>query len=393
MNRPIVLASGLNFTYYTTTAVLTPLLPLYLAAEGYSKAEIGLFMMVGPFVAVFAQPIWGFLSDRFHTTKRIIYLLWLLTVASSVGLFTTHSFSLTFTFMLLLYFFMLPSTPLLDSMSIKIGQQAGVSYGSIRLWGSVGFSTFAIVAGLLLPLFGGITHIGWMYWIIWLVPLSLLAFQRDEQRVAGRKPITFRSMNALLRDRRFVWFLAMVFLLSVPHRMNDAQFGLFITDLGASPWMVSLGWSLAAMSEVPTFALLSRFIQRFHELPLLGIVSGLFTMRWILYALIDDPWVLMFAMTLHAVTYAAFWIIAVQYVMRLVPADMGSSGQSLLSASFIGLAGITGGFLGGWMQQTFGGGSMYGYGAILSGLAMLLFFATHARMRRKEARQASSAAL
>lgn len=383
VKRQITLLRGLNFFYYATSALLTPLLPLYFAEEGYTKPQIGLLMMVGPFVAVFAQPLWGYLSDRFQTIKRIVGLLWGLTIASSVGLFNLHGFAATFAFVLLLFFFVLPSVPLLDSLTIKAALDSGVSYGAIRLWGSIGFSIFAVLSGLLLPLFGGVSHIGYMYWLFWLFPFALLLLLKDEPS-PNRQPVTLRSMGALLKDGRFVWFLLLVFLVSVPHRMNDALYGLYLRDQGGSPWMISLAWGITAISEVPTFVLLSRFMHRYHELALLGIVSFLYALRWLLYAFIHDPWALVAAMALQSVTYAALWIVVIQYVTRIVPEGMRSSGQSLLSASIVGLAGITGGYFGGWVQAEYGGALTYLLGSALAAIAAALFLATHARLRKKQ---------
>lgn len=383
MNKQIYTLRGLNFGYYATQSILLPLLPIYFMNMGYSAQDIGLFMMVGPFVSVFAQPMWGFISDRFQTLKKLVWLLWLLTIAASVGLFTTSGFTPTLIFVLLLYFFMLPSVPLLDSLSIKSTQQAGVSYGSIRLWGSLGFTVLALISGFALDAFGGISSIKYMYWATWIIPLSLLFFLKDEK--SGGSRLTLAAVAELGRNGRFLWFLMLVFLMSVPHRMNDALFGLYIKDMHASDWMVSLAWALASVSEAVTFAFFYRYMHKYHELALLGIASLLFAIRWTIYALVPVPWVLMLLQLTHSVTYAVFWLVAVQYCVRLVPEAMRSTGQSLLSAVFLGLAGITGGYFGGLIQTAWGGSAMYGLGAALCAVTCLLFFGTHTLYRKKGA--------
>jgi PPP family 3-phenylpropionic acid transporter len=120
-------------------------------------------------------------------------------------------------------------------------------------------------------------------------------------------------------------------------------------------------------------------------LALLGIIALLYTIRWILYAYIQNPWTLIFLQASHSITFAAFWIIAVHYAIRLVPAQLRSTGLSLLSAVFLGLAGIIGGMVGGWIKDEWGGASMYGFGAILTFIAAILFFGTHAYGRKKDA--------
>lgn len=381
MSKQMIALRGLTFGYYATQAILLPLLPIYFKQIGYTPQDIGLFMMVGPFVSVFAQPLWGYISDRFQTLKKLVLVLWLLTIASSVGLFYAHGFAPTLAFVLLMYFFMLPSTPLLDSLSIKSTKEAGVSYGSIRLWGSLGFALVAVISGFALDSLGGILNIKYMYWAIWILPLALLFFLKDEKSRGPR--LALGALAQLAQNRPFLWFLLLVFLLSVPHRMNDALFGIYLSDLHAEDWLVSLAWAISAVSEAVTFAFFYRYMHKYHELALLGIVSFLFAVRWAVYAAVPNPWVLTLMQTTHAVTFAVFWLVSVQYCVRLVPEELRSTGQSLLSAVFLGLAGITGGYFGGLIQSAWGGSRMYGLGAVLSAAASVLFLATHSVYRKK----------
>ncbi|WP_409345720.1 MFS transporter [Paenibacillus sp. MBLB4367] len=383
MNSQLAVLRGLNAVYYATTAILNPLLPIYLAGKGYSSQEVGLFMMIGPFTAVFAQPLFGYLSDRFQTLKKIIFPLWLCGLAASFGLFAVTGFTSTFIFSLLVYLFILPSIPLLDSLVIKATHTYGVSYGSVRLWGSIGFSGMALATGLMLPFIGGVDNMKYVYWIAWLLPFLLLLKQKDEKSTAP--PISLKAIGALLGNRPFLWYLLMIFLIMVPHRMNDVLLGLHMSELNASAGMISAAWSIAAFSEIPAFALLSRYMHRFHELALLGIVSILYAIRWVAFALVDDPFILMILQASHMITFAVFWVVAVQYTVRLVPEELRSTGQSLLSAVFLGLAGLTGGYVGGIIQDAWNGSGMYMAGAFLAAVAAVMFLSTHAYQRRKAA--------
>jgi PPP family 3-phenylpropionic acid transporter len=66
-----------------------------------------------------------------------------------------------------------------------------------------------------------------------------------------------------------------------------------------------------------------------------------------------------------------------------LPPEFGSTGQSLLAMVFLGLAGITGGTVGGWISDQWGGASMYIFGASLAFLATILFFGTHTYVRKR----------
>jgi PPP family 3-phenylpropionic acid transporter len=381
MVNQLYILRGLNFSYYSTQAILLPFLPLYFLAKGLTMVEIGFLMTIGPFVAIFAQPMWGYISDRFKTVKSVILLLWILTILSSVGLFMADHFVEYFIYVLLLFFFMMPSMPLLDSISIKVTESRGASYGSVRLWGSVGFTVTAVVSGLIMASIGGIENIRLIYWSIWILPMILIIFLRDEP--APGVTITAKAVYSIFRNRQFLWFLLLVFILMMPHRLNDSLFGVYLGDLGASDKMIGLAWALAAVSEVPTFAILGRYLHRFHELALLSVVSFLYVIRWILYGMISDPGILMYLQASHSITFAVFWIVAIQYVVRLVPKELRSTGQSFFSAVFIGLAGISGGLVGGALNEQFGGASMYYFGAVMALIGGILFLLTHAYNRKR----------
>ncbi|MBD0381130.1 MFS transporter [Paenibacillus sedimenti] len=382
LDKQIVSLSGVNFFYYASSAILLPYLPLYLQQKGYSSVDIGLLMMIGPFVSIFAQPFWGYVSDRFQTVKKIVFLLWVLSLLGSFGLFLTNGFAWTLGFILLLYFFLLPSIPLIDNLVLKSTVQRGISYGSVRLWGSIGFSGVALISGLLLEELGGVSRIPYFYWALWIFPFILLAFIKDEAGSGQR--ITLGTISSIFSNKSFLWFLFMVLLISIPHRMNDALLGLYLSDLGASDSMVSWAWAIAASSEIPVFALLSRYMHRFHELTMLGIASFLYAIRWLLYMFISDPWGLIAMQATAMFTFAVLWIVSVQYVVRLLPEQFGSTGQSILAMVFMGLAGIIGGSIGGWLSDEWGGSSMYLFGTIMAFIAACLFLGTQAYIRRKQ---------
>lgn len=381
-DRQILILRGMNFGQYAILAVLAPFLPLYFANLGYSSSQVGFLMMIGPFVASMIQPLWGYLSDRLQTVKKIIFALWILAIISSVLLFNSGgSYVLTLCFVLALYFCFQPTMPLLDSISVQSAARRGTSYGSLRLFGSIGYSIISLSGGLLLAAVGGIGKLPYLLWAVWVIPLLLSLILRDEP--AEGEGMTLSSIKELFTNKSFLWFLFLVFIISVPHRMNDVMLGLYMKEMGASDAMVGWAWALAAVVEIPVFALIGKYLHRVHEYVLIGIVGIIYTLRWFMYYVSDDPWVLLALQTGAAITYAVFWITSMHYVARILPPQLGATGFSLLSMVYLGLAGMTGGVVGGRLSELFGGASMYLFASIVSLLGGLLFLATEAFSRRR----------
>ncbi|WP_091069712.1 MFS transporter [Paenibacillus sp. NFR01] len=383
-DRQILTLRGLNFWLYAVQAVIAPFLPLYFADKGYTSSQIGLLMMIGPFAASLVQPFWGYISDRFRTVKLLIGLLWIMTVVSGFALFHAHTYALTLVFVLSLYFFFQPSTPLLDSISSRSAARRGASYGSLRLFGSIGYTAISLSAGFLLARMGGISHLSTLFMAAWIVPLILLFFLRDEP--SEGEGINLKAFKELILNKSFLWFLLLVFILSVPHRMNDVMLGLYMKDLGASDAMVGWAWALAAAAEIPAFALLGKYLHKVHEFALIGLVAFIYTLRWLMYYVSDDPWVLLLLQAGACITFAVFWLTCMHYVARTLPPQLIATGISLLSMVYLGLAGVSGGIIGGRLSDAFGGASMYLFAVIVSFIAGFLFLGTHMKRRRQERR-------
>lgn len=379
-DRQLLTLRGLNFWLYATN-VLTPYLPVYFLAKGYTSAQIGFMMMLGPLLAVFFQPLWGYLSDRLGTVKKIVFVLWSIAILCSIGLFLSESYGSTLIFVTLLYFFWLPSIPLMDSLTIKAAERRGRSFGSIRLFGSLGYTAILVACGLLLGKTIAISGISYVYWAAWIVPMLLLISLKDEPAAAERAAL--RSLIPILRNRSFLVFLLLVFLISVPHRMHDVMFSLYLKEAGGTDAMVGWSWALAAVAEIPAFALLGRYIHRVREFNLLAVVCLLYTLRWVLYAVTSEPWALIALQAGAAVTFGVFWITVVHYTVRILPEQLTSTGQSVLAMVFLGFAGITGASLGGWLEDRYDGPAMYVFASIVSFAAALLFLGAERLGRRR----------
>ncbi|MCA0755529.1 MFS transporter [Paenibacillus sp. N4] len=375
---------GLQFWLYATN-VLSPFLPVYFQTKGYSSGQIGFMMMLGPLLAVFFQPVWGYLSDRLGTVKKIVFLLWSLSILSSIGLFAANGYGTTLVFVTLLYFFWLPSLPLMDSITIRATERRGKSFGSVRVFGSIGYTVVLIVGGILLGKWLGISNLSFIFWAAWVVPLVLLFKLRDEP--ASGERMSLQSLKPILKNKSFLWFLLLVFIISVPHRMHDVMFSLYLTEAGGSDSLVGWSWALAAAAEIPAFALLSRYLHRVREFNLIGLVCLLYAVRWLAYAIAKDPWILFALQAGAAVTFAVFWITVVHYTVNILPKQLTSTGQSLLAMVFLGFAGISGGSIGGWLEDRYGGSSMYVFASVVSLIAAIVFFGseTVARRRREAA--------
>ncbi|HEY4553846.1 MAG TPA: MFS transporter [Bacillaceae bacterium] len=380
-----------NFVYYWGISLTVAFLPLLFRYKGMSSGEIGLLLSVGPFVAIFAQPLWGVISDRRQTVKKMILLLLAASLIVSTGVFLGGTFSFLFIAMGLFHFFMSPIQPLTDSLATTYAAENNVNYGSIRLWGSLGFSVAAFVIGLVVGQIG-IGKIGFVYAGIMILSIAISFLLADS---SGKKtPVSLDAIKGTLKNPYYTLFLGAALLLSIPHRMNDSLLGLYMSELGASEGQIGAAWTLAALSEAVVIGVMFILMKRFHLLKLIMFAGLLYSLRWMLYSFASEPGILVLLQAMHSLTFAIFIVASVQYVATVVPTEMLATGQAVFFAIFSGVAGIIGSSAGGYFMDAMGASFVYraGSASALAGTlvcAMLLGLAKKKKNHRKKIQTSS----
>lgn len=249
------------------------------------------------------------------------------------------------------------------------------SYGAVRLWGSVGFTITAVTLAQVFDLLGGVDSLFWMYLPVWssfFIGMFFLKEPRYEDSETD-EVVNMTILKKALTIPSLLVLLALIFVIGMPHRMNDALLSLHMSDLGATSGQISIAWAVAGFSEVFGFLIMGRIMKRYRMLTLLSVVSMLYALRWLLYSITTEPVMLIVLQGMHSITYACFWALAIEFVVQLLPQKLAATGQSMLGMVFFGLSGLAGGVVGGALQESYGGGVMYSIGFILALLGTVGF--------------------
>ncbi|MBS4207788.1 MFS transporter [Bacillus sp. FJAT-50079] len=380
--------SMFNFFYYWAIAVVNAFIPLYLRYKGMGPGEIGIVLAVGPLVAIFSQPLWGVISDRRQNVKKIVLMLLVVTLFTSAALFYSSSLLLVIVAMMVFNFFMSPVQPLVDSMASAYAQDKGVSYGSIRFWGSIGFAFASFFIGYM------IGKIGLQYlWFVYstIIVISFIIASKLTNSQTKRAPITITAMKKTFQNPRYVGFLVAVLFIAIPTRMNDGMLGIYMKHLGATEGHVGMAWMVSSISEAPVIALLYLVMRRVPLLVLIGISGGFYTIRWLLYASFNDPTMLIISQAMHSVTFAILMVASVQYVATVVPREMLATGQTIYFATYSGLGAIIGNSVGGYLMEVYSASFVYQAGAVFAFIGMLICFAMQIKYKNQPLQEQSVA--
>ncbi|QOR65887.1 MFS transporter [Cytobacillus suaedae] len=349
---------------------LFPLLAVYLNdTVGLTGAQIGTIMSISPVVTILTQPVWGLISDYTQKPKLVLTITIICTAIIGVGYSFVESYIWFILFAALLAVTQSAVVPISDSMALSYVQKTKGNYGSIRLWGALGFAVAVLIVGNLSETFS--LSIIFYVFILMLLVSSVFAWKLPDE--SNPMQINIKTgVSRLVKMPRFLLFLLTTFLIFGPILSNNFYFGLYIRELGGTLTGVGIAFMLGAGSEAPFMKFAGQWIQKIGMLQvviLAGLISGL---RWILY-FFDPPLYLVFA-TIVAQGFSVGLYIpaALQYVRDISPGEVRVTAVSLYSAVGNGLGTWFCTFVGGFILEAFSINHLYLFYGLLTIIGLML---------------------
>ncbi|MBT2716023.1 MFS transporter [Bacillus sp. ISL-57] len=369
--KAIRLLKSFNFLYFGLLAIFIPFLPVYLADQGLRPAQIGFIIGTGGFVTLITQPLWGMISDKTRTIRKVLLLLIFFSSVIGYFLYDSSSYLQLILFAMLLYFFLMPIDPLTESLNFTMAEKSGISYGSIRTYGALGYAVISLITGYVMSYFGA-NSLALLFAGIGLISF-IVSWMMPDAPVSG-KPVTLSSLKHFFSNKETLLFLLLVFICAVPARMNDTFLGVYIRELGGSAKLVGLTWFLAAGSEIVVFALSFWWLRKGKEIIIISFAAAFFFIRYFVSAWITDPQLLAYLQVMQLLTFPIFYSAAIQYLYRIVPVEWRATGQTVLALLFFGVSGIIASYIGGAIYGAYGGKTLYLFISFISFIGMVFAF-------------------
>lgn len=366
--KAIRLLKSFNFLYFGLLAIFIPFLPVYLADQGLRPAQIGFIIGTGGFVTLITQPLWGMISDKTRTLRKVLLLLIFFSSVIGYFLYDSSSYLQLILFAMLLYFFLMPIDPLTESLNFTMAEKSGISYGSIRTYGALGYAVISLITGYVMSYFGA-NSLAFLFAGIGLISF-IVNWMMPDAPVSG-KPVTLSSLKHFFSNKETLLFLLLVFICAVPARMNDTFLGVYIRELGGSAKLVGLTWFLAAGSEIVVFALSFWWLRKGKEIIIISFAAAFFFIRYFVSAWITDPQLLAYLQIMQLLTFPIFYSAAIQYLYRIVPVEWRATGQTVLALLFFGVSGIIASYIGGAIYGAYGGKTLYLFISSISFVGMV----------------------
>lgn len=340
------------FFYFTIVAGFLPFLPVYLRRIGISGVEIGALMAIGNLVMIFAQPLWGLVSDHFQAQVRVLRITLVGGMAVILLFPLTSNIWLLGMITVLYMLFQTPNVPLSDGIALAyLRNHSDQGFGSVRLWGSLGFSVAVLFMGYNFA-GKGIQQI--FYWVFALYLVTLVTTLGLPKTPPQRRAKIGKLAWQMLKNPRFLTFVGFACLVQLTFNAYNTFFSIYFSALGGTSTMLGMAWMLSALSEIPVFYFGEVLRQRFGNLNLLRFAALVYGVRWLLYAVLDSPNQVLVSQLLQGISFGLFYLAAVNHIADIAPTGLTTTGQSLFAAITFGGGSALGSMIGGLLYQYLG---------------------------------------
>ena len=252
--------------YIGSGGFLFPFLALYYKQVGLTGAQMGLLASLGWTVSMLLAPLWGRWGDTAQNPKFVLQV-------ALVGAGITYFFiGLQATFIGIAIFIALSSVfdnsigslSTTHALSATQGEKSG--FGSIRLFGSLGWAVAAPLAGWLIECAGMIVPFAG-YAACALLAALLIRFvvanpKQVEVKSAERVPLK-QVASSLAKDKSMIGLAAAMFVVWLSNTGRVQFESIYLVQLGASESVVGISSSMSAALELPFMFWADRWIRRY----------------------------------------------------------------------------------------------------------------------------------
>ncbi len=366
--------ASLFFLQFVVLGITQPVMSLYCRDYlSFSGFQIGIVLSSATVAAILAPVITIFIADRIISCENLLALLQLLAAVVLCLLPGARAFLPVFLFYLLVTIFCHPTNALLNAITFRNLGNQGDSFGSLRVWGTLGW----IGAALFLTFF-------------WLNDKVHLPFQRSFSSIfyvaaaasasaaliiitLRKKLVTGIPVPESLKERKaasirltkegkriFLSFLFICFLVAVQDKYYFLGISPFLKDCGFKESSIISVISIGMMSEVFFMILLRRLLSRFGiKLVMMIGAFGAF-LRFLIFMVCGGSYLVVCGIFFHGLAFALYMAVAYIYLDSFCSSRNRAAVHQFYSLVTSGLGSLAGNLVGGLVfDQTVSNGGSY----------------------------------
>lgn len=317
--------------HFIVAGIQMPFFPVWLDAHGLDARAIGVVLAAPMVVRIFAVPAATRLADRFGVLRGALITAAAAATAGYALVGMASGFVPILVAVTLASVAYGPIFPLTDTYALRGLAERRRAYGPVRLWGSAAFMAANISAGLVLGIIAPVN-------LIWLIVAALgftMVAATGLAATSEHAPQTDAPAPhaPLWRMPVFVAALAAVSLIQASHALFYGFATLDWTARGLDGPTIGVLWALAVVAEIVLFAFSGRLPRWIGPVELMALGACGAVIRWTAMAFEPPLAALPFLQCLHALSFGATHLGALQFIVRVAPARMAATAQGDLSAA------------------------------------------------------------
>ncbi|MBR0826078.1 MFS transporter [Bradyrhizobium manausense] len=349
-----------------------PFFPVWLKAVGIDPGWIGIICAVPAVTRFTSLPFVTAAAERRHALRAGMIISAFAAALGFALLGTQHQPIAVLLLYIVTCGFWTPLMPLTDAYALRGVARYGLSYGPLRLWGSVAFIVCALACGLAVDV---ITARALIWVIASLATLSaftgLLLRPLDDVR---RKTAVVQGGKRLLRDANFVAIIVSAALIQCSHVAYYTFASINWQAHGLSGLTIAGLWALGVFAEIIVFAVSPRLSLHPWLLVVIGGASAV--VRWSVTANEPQLAVLAIVQLGHGLTFGLTQIGVMNLLVHHVPSHQMARGQGYYAAT-AGLLSSTTSIISGAIYARYGEGLYYVMAAMAGTGALLMWSMRH----------------
>lgn len=320
------------FACFMAMGAFVPFFPGWLREHGFRGLEMSIIMSLTNVMSVGAPPMFGLLADSLGLRGSLLRIasfgatVCFVALAFAVGTGPMIGFPLLFTLCLGGAFFRQPMLMMADVVTLELG----VSYGRVRLWGSLGFVVASAMLGRLIVTTERVPLVASIALALALSFAFSLALPKAH--AAPPEPV-WGEARRLLAGAFFPRFLVAALASQFAHSAYDLCLSLRLHDLGFADHWVGGAWALGALAEIGLMAYAAPLLGRWKLTGWFALATLIGAVRWAILGVVEELWILLPLQVLHAATFGLRWLSALEIVRASAGPNTLATAQGLFLAA------------------------------------------------------------
>lgn len=357
---------------YAIWGAWAPALAGYLEKElGFAGLGLAIIYAAFPLANLLTPFTGGQVADRWLPAQVALGLFHLAGGLGMIGMAFTKTLPPMLGLMLVYSLLFAPTLALTNSLAFRNLKDPQRDFGPIRVWGTIGW----IVANWILSLARvkfGTEQAAYIDTFMLAGIFSLImggvsfTLPHTPPTKEASDPLAFREATVLLRDRNYLVFFIIAFVVATELQLYYILTFPFLQAVGPKVGITSEtipAWmTIAQIAEIFVMALLLPYaLPRWgvRRAMLVGILAWpiryfIFALTWLLCGTLPAiVWIAVAALALHGFCYVFFFVVAFIYTDTVAPRDIRTSAQALINFAVLGLGTLLGSFFAGWLKDFF----------------------------------------